>query len=34
VDEDKPLGETAAGNAVNEELHRLEKKYTCRVLGG
>ncbi|CVL05382.1 uncharacterized protein FMAN_10770 [Fusarium mangiferae] len=27
VDEEKPLGETAAGNAVNEELHRLENKY-------
>jgi len=27
VDEDKPLGETAAGNAVNEELYRLEAKY-------
>lgn len=27
VDEEKPLGETAAGNAVNEELHRLETKY-------
>ncbi|KAF5670342.1 P-loop containing protein [Fusarium circinatum] len=27
VDEEKPLGETAAGNAVNEELHHLEKKY-------
>ncbi|KAF5620236.1 P-loop containing protein [Fusarium sp. NRRL 52700] len=27
VDEDKLVGETAAGNAVNEELHRLETKY-------
>ncbi|KAG9496349.1 hypothetical protein J7337_012936 [Fusarium musae] len=27
VDEEKLLGETAAGNAVNEELHRLETKY-------
>lgn len=27
VDEEKPLGETAAGNAVNEELYRLETKY-------
>ncbi|KAF5704861.1 P-loop containing protein [Fusarium globosum] len=27
VDEEKLLGETAAGSAVNEELHRLETKY-------
>ncbi|KAF5972517.1 hypothetical protein FCOIX_9311 [Fusarium coicis] len=27
VDEEKLLAETAAGNAVNEELHRLETKY-------
>lgn len=31
VDEDKPLGETAAGNAVNEELHRLEAKYLAEL---
>jgi hypothetical protein len=31
VDEDKPIGKTAAGNAVNEELHRLEEKYKGEI---
>ncbi|KAK3369990.1 hypothetical protein B0H63DRAFT_454213 [Podospora didyma] len=31
VDEDKPLGETAVGNAVNEELQRLEHKYKTEL---
>jgi hypothetical protein len=31
VDEAKPISETAAGNAVNEELHRLENKYKVKL---
>ena len=31
VDEEKPFGKTAAGNTVNEELHRLEEKYKQEI---